>query len=44
MFGAMLCVHYWEVVPCMEGPLSEVPLYPHGVQVKDCLYVSVHYS
>ena len=27
MFGAKLCVHYWEVVPCSEGPLSEVPLY-----------------
>ena len=27
MFGAKLCVHCWEVVPCSEGPLSEVPLY-----------------
>ena len=27
MFGAKLCVHYWEVIPCSEGPLSEVPLY-----------------
>ena len=27
MFGAKLCVHYWEVVLCSEGPLSEVPLY-----------------
>ena len=35
MFGAKLCVHYWEVVPCSEGPLSEVPLY--RIHVQKCL-------
>ena len=36
MFGAKLCVHYWEVVPCSEGPLSEVPLYI--IAMCDCVY------